>query len=728
MEGNGSSSGVSLYSMLPNDWASGSRPPSVSAAQQQQPYLQSFAAHHGDEDEDEVEDEEVEYGQQGSGYEDYGEQQEEHNEEGEEVDEGEEAEQSYEEEPQQPHGYYMQPQQSAFSSYGSGFGSEHENVEQDEEVEEEEEEEEEAHGEQGLLQAGAGFMAPYGMPWYAGASSSGSVSTTSASSSFTNAASAFFGGGSRSNSFVYGGMSFAGALPGMAAPAGTLPLAMMGTDAAASAHESHDDDDKAEAEAGVHAELKEFPKHSQPWHQQDENDVYHAEEEVLDDDDEESQEDDDEPLPVPTATPAIASSSSSSSTLSLSSTKVDKQKEVTAGDSAAEVVSGQADESQPDFQRPVWVEDKYAASCAKCTVDFSTFKRRHHCRGCGKVFCADCSSCFLGLPPDFGYKTPQRTCRACYLQHSTVDYTKKYDTFGPEDAPLVVLLHGAAATRKSFALQIEALKSDYRLVVPDLPGHGSRDNQQFTMQTAMDVVEEVIRAHSPEKRAIIFGYGLGGFVAMSLAGARPYLCRAIVVGGAASNQTERGGLFLAILSLMWTSIPKPLLSRAGRVTLDKYTRISEELVNRLFLRPGIQYAAWPDILSAVGTNDFGKHLTLYPGPVLFFHGQHDNRHSEGEWSRAARKAKVEVIDDAGQWVLVDERYHARVSALVGGFIQDVFRMEEEEEKRKNEEREREIARRKSAQQPRAPAAGGQPPLPDNGAALFKDADWLFAKE
>lgn len=60
------------------------------------------------------------------------------------------------------------------------------------------------------------------------------------------------------------------------------------------------------------------------------------------------------------------------------------------------------------------------------------------------------------------------------------------------------------------------------------------------------------------------GYGLGGFVAMSLAGARPYLCRAIVVGGAASNQTERGGLFLAILSLMWTSIPKPLLSRAGR--------------------------------------------------------------------------------------------------------------------------------------------------------------------
>lgn len=97
---------------------------------------------------------------------------------------------------------------------------------------------------------------------------------------------------------------------------------------------------------------------------------------------------------------------------------------------------------------------------------------------------------------------------------------------------------------------------------------------------------------------------------MSLAGARPYLCRAIIVGAAASNQTERGGLFLSILSYMWSSIPKPLLSRAGRylgpsrstgqapevplplsscrVSLDKYTRISEEQANKLFLCPGIQ--------------------------------------------------------------------------------------------------------------------------------------------
>lgn len=158
-----------------------------------------------------------------------------------------------------------------------------------------------------------------------------------------------------------------------------------------------------------------------------------------------------------------------------------------------------------------------------------------------------------------------------------------------------------------------------------------------------------------------------------------------------------------------------------------------------------QYAAWPDILAAVSTQDFGKNLTLYPGPVFFFHGQHgtvpsanwlaprrlligpsDNRHSEAEWSQAARKARVEVIDDAGQWVLVDQRFHARVSALVSGFVVDVIRAEEEEERRKEEEREREIARRTAAQQQQQQQQQAATKPPEND--LFKDADWLFAKE
>ena len=123
-----------------------------------------------------------------------------------------------------------------------------------------------------------------------------------------------------------------------------------------------------------------------------------------------------------------------------------------------------------------------------------------------------------------------------------MDYAKKYDTFGPEDAPVREartcarfswprrltrglglglgrsFTAGRAAARSRGHPQIvrppnrspqglpsprpagsflfilfyfiylfffsgRRVQSDYRLVVPDLPGHGSRDNQQFTMQT-----------------------------------------------------------------------------------------------------------------------------------------------------------------------------------------------------------------------------------------------------
>uniref|UniRef100_A0A8D3CUP1 Zinc finger FYVE-type containing 9 n=1 Tax=Scophthalmus maximus TaxID=52904 RepID=A0A8D3CUP1_SCOMX len=41
---------------------------------------------------------------------------------------------------------------------------------------------------------------------------------------------------------------------------------------------------------------------------------------------------------------------------------------------------------------PVWVPDSQAPVCMKCDVKFTFTKRRHHCRACGKVFCATCCS------------------------------------------------------------------------------------------------------------------------------------------------------------------------------------------------------------------------------------------------------------------------------------------------------------------------------------------------
>ncbi|EQC34676.1 hypothetical protein SDRG_07994 [Saprolegnia diclina VS20] len=39
-----------------------------------------------------------------------------------------------------------------------------------------------------------------------------------------------------------------------------------------------------------------------------------------------------------------------------------------------------------------WIKDDDRPSCLQCDAEFTTFRRRHHCRTCGEVVCAACSS------------------------------------------------------------------------------------------------------------------------------------------------------------------------------------------------------------------------------------------------------------------------------------------------------------------------------------------------
>ena len=34
---------------------------------------------------------------------------------------------------------------------------------------------------------------------------------------------------------------------------------------------------------------------------------------------------------------------------------------------------------------PTWVKDHETSMCMRCTISFTTFRRRHHCRACGLV-------------------------------------------------------------------------------------------------------------------------------------------------------------------------------------------------------------------------------------------------------------------------------------------------------------------------------------------------------
>eukprot|EP01087_Luapelamoeba_hula_P015421 TRINITY_DN4606_c0_g1_i2.p1 TRINITY_DN4606_c0_g1~~TRINITY_DN4606_c0_g1_i2.p1 ORF type:complete len:641 (+),score=107.44 TRINITY_DN4606_c0_g1_i2:360-2282(+) len=85
--------------------------------------------------------------------------------------------------------------------------------------------------------------------------------------------------------------------------------------------------------------------------------------------------------------------------------------------------------------RPVWVNDYAAHACHKCKAPFTFFFRRHHCRGCGLVFCQACTNqqCVL---PHMGYTdSPVRVCLECFKKRDTLGMKQKKSKKSKQSQP-----------------------------------------------------------------------------------------------------------------------------------------------------------------------------------------------------------------------------------------------------------------------------------------------------
>lgn len=60
-----------------------------------------------------------------------------------------------------------------------------------------------------------------------------------------------------------------------------------------------------------------------------------------------------------------------------------------------------------------WADDAEVNGCLTCQSTFSITNRKHHCRNCGQIFCAECSTKQTTLP---NYKKPQRVCDGCFAE------------------------------------------------------------------------------------------------------------------------------------------------------------------------------------------------------------------------------------------------------------------------------------------------------------------------
>jgi len=98
--------------------------------------------------------------------------------------------------------------------------------------------------------------------------------------------------------------------------------------------------------------------------------------------------------------------------------------------------------------------------------------------------------------------------------------------------PTLVLLHGFTQTRQSWRRTANELAPRYRVITPDLPGHG----QSLHKTASFDACAAYVRALGPQTLA---GYSMGGRIALYTALTVPGIERLVLLGASPGIADEQ---------------------------------------------------------------------------------------------------------------------------------------------------------------------------------------------
>jgi pimeloyl-ACP methyl ester carboxylesterase len=213
-----------------------------------------------------------------------------------------------------------------------------------------------------------------------------------------------------------------------------------------------------------------------------------------------------------------------------------------------------------------------------------------------------------------------------------------FTAVGPAASPAIVFVHGTRLTRAAWAAQLDDLGGEFRAIAVDLPGHGSRAGEPFSLEGAADVVAAAIRTGATDGRAIVVGLSLGGYVAMILAAREPELVRGLVLAGATAEPIGIRSVGFLALAAALDRLDGPALSRLnGWFFRTRYPPATAGPI----IAGGFWARGGATALRALVGQRFMPRLATYPGPTLILNGEWDLpfRLSSGSFAGAARDAR-----------------------------------------------------------------------------------------
>jgi pimeloyl-ACP methyl ester carboxylesterase len=191
---------------------------------------------------------------------------------------------------------------------------------------------------------------------------------------------------------------------------------------------------------------------------------------------------------------------------------------------------------------------------------------------------------------------------------------------GPPGAPSIVFVHGTRLTGSMWAAQQAALSDEFRTIAMDLPEHGDRADEPFTLDAAADALSAVIRDEATGERAVVVGLSLGGYVAMALAAREPERIRGLVLSGATAEPVGLRTVPYLVLARLMDGIDG---ERLDRLNAAFFRRVYPPAVAEPIIAGGFWSRGGAAALRAIVGERFIPRLAAYPGPTLILNGELD---------------------------------------------------------------------------------------------------------
>ena len=249
--------------------------------------------------------------------------------------------------------------------------------------------------------------------------------------------------------------------------------------------------------------------------------------------------------------------------------------------------------------------------------------------------------------------------------------------WGRPDAPPVLLLHGFLGRGADWAPVADALAGAFRLLAPDLPGHGAAADlppEACTMDAAADALVALLDAEGAP-RPTVAGYSMGGRLALHLAVRHPGRVRALALVSASPGlptdaaRTERRALDAARAAELAADLPG-FLERWYRMPLFSSLTDAQRAALVADRAAHTDPTGLARSLAGMGTGAqpwHGEHLHALRVPVLAVAGAADAKFADlARRMAAAPSATAHLIPDAGH-ALLTEAPDALAAALAAFF-------------------------------------------------------------